>query len=228
MSDGAFDKHADSFASVGAMTLPRPSGQVPDKGDKVQLANLRRRPWLNGVSGQVVSNGVDEHGFVVLRLPSAAPVSPSMSERPSPEYKKVHKSRLEPLWPSAVSVGMRKSLSSPDFRPFEESLRQHQPTSLGSTSCGSGGLGRLPWSNVNSDPSGERLHGIESIATVACPLMLSAAPLSPTSTMRSTMSTFCTARKKDFVRRKDPDMGSLGLLARGSQNNPACAAHLGA
>lgn len=45
--------------------------QVP--GEKVTLEGLNRRPQLNGVSGKVVSNGMDDNGFLIVQVPGDTP-----------------------------------------------------------------------------------------------------------------------------------------------------------
>mmetsp|Transcript_157949 Transcript_157949/g.278850 ORF Transcript_157949/g.278850 Transcript_157949/m.278850 type:complete len:224 (-) Transcript_157949:118-789(-) len=56
------------------------TSSLPKPGEEVELCGLRRRPELNGVRGKVLSSGVDEDGFIILRVPKdSAPMAPGAS-----------------------------------------------------------------------------------------------------------------------------------------------------
>mmetsp|Transcript_334 Transcript_334/g.1092 ORF Transcript_334/g.1092 Transcript_334/m.1092 type:complete len:180 (+) Transcript_334:80-619(+) len=91
-----FHRNEDVFKSVG-MKLDRPHPERrmdPRLGELVLLSGIRSRPALNGASAEVVSEDVDDDGFVTVR------VADSVGARGNPKgYRtmKMHPRRLRPL-----------------------------------------------------------------------------------------------------------------------------------
>lgn len=221
-----------------ASLAPCPKGgveRIPDRGEKVKLSNLSRRPWLNGVRGEVLSAGADERGFVVLRLPSAGA---TRGDRPSQEIKKVHASHVQSMRPQSCpgirsSEGLRKSWSSADFRRSAVAKRLEASgelssgtTTMGSTRSNSSGVRFLAPPSPAHNRSCVNGCDMESVATVAFPLQLLedswdfTLRSSPSSPLRDTMPSFSTERFKKESYASDPHVSFTGLLAMGCANNP--------
>lgn len=168
-----------------------------------------------------------------------------LDERPSPEYKKVRAHHLQRIRPQTSLSDLNKSWSTPEFRrsAVADSLRASghlsptsSPKSFGSgrsspksQSSGRSSNSDLCFELFPSSPGGRR-PGLESIATVAFPTQLWESSLDSSlrrslgNSMRNTLSsTFCTQRRTQQFHKGDPDIGSVGLLAYGSQNNPTGA-----
>lgn len=96
--------------------------RIPQAGHIVQVNGMRHRPHLNGAHAEVTSNGVDEQGYLTVRVleDTIAENGGEVSDGGSPGRKrsnkmKVHASRIisnrtlnQPEW---------RNYQTPDFKP---------------------------------------------------------------------------------------------------------------
>jgi len=172
---------------------------MPNKGEQVQLINVRRRPWLNGMFGEVVSSRPDELGFLTVRLPTADPEA-----MPSRAFKKVHPSRLQPL------AGLGTSKSAPVFAPHA------QPPSSPFGPAGN----RLRSVLTACDPFDDDVMSLSRTSTSSWPSASPSRRLAlgdRAATAPVARATLQSQRQKGM---SNPHVSLNTLLAMGCQNNP--------
>merc|ERR1712151_1425581 len=132
--------NASGVAVDSASPLQNPY-RLPKVGEAVKMEGMRRRPHLNGAQAEVVSNRVDEDGFLTVRVFNDSRKTSSMDASPArPSMMKVRPNRLQPLTRSVSTPGMERMLRGEDDWESARSLSTKGRGSLASSSvsCSSG------------------------------------------------------------------------------------------
>lgn len=95
---------AKAAQDLGAPDVEEGHGyRMPNRGERVMVAGMRRRPNLNGAEAEIVSSRPDESGFVMVQIMgSAEEENRTMRVRPD---------RLRPLGASSSSPSLHDSSS---------------------------------------------------------------------------------------------------------------------
>lgn len=236
LAAAAIRQHVISRGRSPVPTLGKACNEVVQhspvkKGDEVQLSHLRRRPWLNGVCAEVVSNGVDEQGFVVLRMPTASRPSSATNDQATPEFKRVRPTNLQQVRPASSPGSLLRSWSTQEFRKSAVAERLEAPkidrrTKSRQSSGFAQHVAQLQQKSQTLDFPGTKraAQKEETILTCCCPVSgpdsLHRRRGRSSSAPRSTLSTFHTGSRKKEVRIDNPDVSLTSLLSMGCQNNP--------
>eukprot|EP00930_Biecheleria_cincta_P041738 TRINITY_DN28664_c0_g1_i1.p1 TRINITY_DN28664_c0_g1~~TRINITY_DN28664_c0_g1_i1.p1 ORF type:complete len:228 (-),score=21.43 TRINITY_DN28664_c0_g1_i1:249-932(-) len=101
-------------APVIASTKPY---RLPGKGEAVKMTNMRSRPQLDGLQGEVVSSGADAEGFITVRFGEAAHGDAATTRLLKVKPHKLQPLEVEPIDPAFFSYSDRASVRTASTTP---------------------------------------------------------------------------------------------------------------
>lgn len=105
-SEAALDQMRSLKKSTSVPVIPNTRAyRLPGKGEAVKMTNMRSRPQLDGLQGEVVSSCVDAEGFVTVRFGGAAGGDAAATRTLKVRPHKLQPLEVAPIDPALFSFG---------------------------------------------------------------------------------------------------------------------------